>query len=597
MFVRKMKIKNSNDMYLAICSKYRNENGRPTDKTIENWGKLSELKLKYDDPIAFLEQRAKELTFKQDELKKEKNKVLILDDTLKSSTDGTNSLNFGFIVLSSLYHIFGFDKVAKYYQHFKSDVKVNHLNKILMFLIYNRILNPGSKLSDFNKKDLFVENFNFELHDIYKSLDHINLLKKDLISSYQNAMNTFCPFDLKVTHFDLTNYYVYTNIGQKNEEELSDEQIKKLNKSKLLKRGYSKEHSQYPIVQMALLTDANGLPINYKLFSGNRNDVSSVIDFFNEQKEEYRLRKTIIIGDAGIISNNNIIGVLKNRYGYIFKQSLLKLSKEEKSMFDSNIKPRLLEAAKLYPDKEILSISITLDVTREVIDIKGDKIKVSLPQKYLFTYSRSKESRDRHINDTKIENALELLNNSKKLSKKVSKVTNAFIDIKPIVRNNEDITYEAMLDDKAIEKLKDIQGFSLIVTSETKMNDNEIFKAYRNQYLIEESFKITKTDIQTRPTYLSLDNHLESHFLICFLSLSILRVLQYKLKREYSVAKIKEAIKEIKVRQIYLNTYEMERINELQLKLLNMFNLDADYRYMTLDKMKKIIGNSKKIKI
>lgn len=129
---------------------------------------------------------------------------------------------------------------------------------MIQLLILCRCIYPNSKLSDFKNQSKFADTFNLSKDDIYKGLEILDKYKEDIVSHLNKNINKFVNYNLKNTHYDLTNYFVYTD-----------------NSFLLIQKGYSKIKNGKPIIQQALLVDANGLPINYKLFSGNRNDVST----------------------------------------------------------------------------------------------------------------------------------------------------------------------------------------------------------------------------------------------------------------------------------------------------------------------------------
>lgn len=179
-------------------------------------------------------------------------------------------------------------------------------------------------------------------------------LKFDILNAIHINISKLIKLDTSICHCDLTNFYVYTDNSN----------------NSILKRGYSKEHSQHPIVQMALLTDRNGIPINYKLYPGNTPDVSTIAS----QSIKLNIGKSIIVGDAGIVSQNNILSTLMSRNGYIFKKSLFKLSKDEKEMFLKTIKSNIEKAISLT-DSDSFYISCNINVDREVTDIYGVRKK------------------------------------------------------------------------------------------------------------------------------------------------------------------------------------------------------------------------------
>lgn len=545
---------------------------------------MSELKLIYDDPIKHFT----EVANKNNEEKKLENETINLSlnpNDKASDCNRPTNLMMGSSLLSCIYHSLNIHSVFKKY--LTKNKNTNHLNKIFMLLTYLRILSPGSKKFTFESKDILPETFNFKKHDVYSSLKYFDTLKNEIILEINNNISNLIKIDKKLSHYDLTNFYVYT-------KESDDEN------KQFLKRGYSKEHSQYPIIQMALLSDANGTPLNYKLYNGNRPDVSTLNDFIKEQSQIFKFKKSVIVGDAGIISAKNIIQTLISSHGYILKKSMRKLSESEYNMFKEIIKPKIEQALKLREDLDHFVFSVVIDTDFTYID-NNKKVTKTLPQKYLFRYSRKSARLDKHVNDDKIGNALEIINNSKKYKKKISKDSSNLISLKTsFVDENTgeviEIDNNFEMNEKMKDRLREIEGYSLLVTSETNVADTKIIEAYRNQYLIEQNFRITKSEIEARPIYLTLDKHINAHFLSCFTALVITKILYELLDRKYSTFEIIESIRKYESVYIIDNVYKSSGYNEIISKLSEIFGLDNDYEFLKPANIKKIMGDSKKIK-
>lgn len=264
-------------------------------------------------------------------------------------------------------------------------------------------------------------------------------------------------------------------------------------------------------------------------------------------------------------------------------------------MFLKTIKSNIEKAISLT-DSDSFYISCNINVDREVTDIYGVKKKVSLPQKYIFMYSKKYERREKYINDEKIENAMDIINKSSR--KKVIKTDNKLINISASFTDEDtgeiiESIIERELNKKEIEKLREYEGYSLIISSETDMKDTEIIRAYKNQYLIEQGFRITKTDIQSRPTYLNKEEHLEAHFLTCFIALVYIRVLQKILNNKYSAKKIIDKLKEYKYKNIKGNIYQVDKINEMILELNKYFNINTDYEILIPSQIREFFKKSK----
>lgn len=557
---------------IGVYDKYTNK----VKKTRELIGRVDELEKLYDNPY----EHFKNILLKESKELKEQNRqrlsltttdILTIKDKLKDNSSLIS--NLGCIFITKLYHSLEFEYL---FNKIKYEEKTKlPLSKILQFLINQRIMYPSSKAKDFENINNYAENFKFKLDDIYRALDIFHKYKHLFINAIKDNIAKFIKYDLSQLHYDVTNYFIYTDINENIED------------NKLIKKGYSKINNNYPTIQMALLTDNNGLPIDYKLFAGNRNDVSTYVDFMKELDMTYPIRKAVVVADAGLVSNNNIVATLLGGANYIFKHSLLRFNKEEFNMFKECVKPVIEEAMINNPNANGFYKSVDVLVNRFVSDIYGNKQKVELRQRYLFMYSKKYDNRSEHIRMSELENANEYINSKKKLTNTIKKISSSLIDV-------EDIKVD--IDKDRLEKYEETSGYSVIITSCINMSDEDIIKAYKNQYLIEESFKITKSDIKTRPIYLSNDNHIQSHFFVCFLALLFIRIIQIGLNRELSSREIIEAMKE-------LNLVSMSRTSDSEIstytenidKIAKFLGIKFNEAVLNGAQIRKLFGDAKKI--
>ena len=557
---------------IGVYDKYTNK----VKKTRELIGRVDELEKLYDNPY----EHFKNILLKESKELKEQNRqrlsltttnILTIKDILKDNSSLIS--NLGCIFITKLYHSLEFEYL---FNKIKYEEKTKlPLSKILQFLINQRIMYPSSKAKDFENINNYAENFKFKLDDIYRALDIFHKYKYLFINAIKDNIAKFIKYDLSQLHYDVTNYFIYTDINENIED------------NKLLKKGYSKINNNYPTIQMALLTDNNGLPIDYKLFAGNRNDVSTYVDFMKELDMTYPIRKAVVVADAGLVSNNNIVATLLGGANYIFKHSLLRFNKEEFNMFKECVKPVIEEAMINNPNANGFYKSVDVLVNRFVSDIYGNKQKVELRQRYLFMYSKKYDNRSEHIRMSKLENANEYINSKKKLTNTIKKISSSLIDV-------EDIKVD--IDKDRLEKYEETSGYSVIITSCINMSDEDIIKAYKNQYLIEESFKITKSDIKTRPIYLSNDNHIQSHFFVCFLALLFIRIIQIGLNRELSSIEIIEAMKELNlVSMSRTSDSEISTYTENMDKIAKFLGVKFNEAVLNGAQIRKLFGDAKKI--
>lgn len=538
-----------------------------------------ELSKLYDDPISHFREVLKEETLLEKQQKKDKILNLSINSSHFNSNDIINGTvidnkfnkNFGSVILQFLYHQLDFEKLVKKIKY-KENTKIN-ISKLIQLLILCRCIYTNSKLSDFKNQNKFADTFNLSKDDIYRGLEILNKYKDDIISHLNNNIGKFVNYNFKNTHYDLTNYFVYTD-----------------NTTLLIQKGYSKIKNGKPIIQQALLVDANGLPINYKLFSGNRNDVSTLVEFLDDQKKKFNIKNTTILADAGLVSNENIVKILLSKNQYIFKQSLLRVNKDILSTFNEIVKPKLEEVMKINEHLKGCFFSVVLDITVKVKDIKGNLVNVTIPQKYIFTYSKKYEDRQEQIR-------LDQLEDTQNYIKSYTNLKNTFKKHLPSLVKASINDVDLQIDEEKIDKYENTEGYSLIITSKINSSGKEIIEEYKNQYLIEESFRISKTDLNLDNIYLRKDNRIQGHFLIGFLSLAFLRILQISLAHEYSISKIQEELKKFTLEKIrQSNNYQISRYSILIAKIQQLYNVEINKQIYSGTDLINTIGNVKKIR-
>lgn len=234
--------------------------------------------------------------------------------------------------------------------------------------------------------------------------------------------------------------------------------------------------------------------------------------------------------------------------------------------------------------------SVVLDITVKVKDIKGNLVNVTIPQKYIFTYSKKYEDRQEQIRLDQLEDAQNYI-------KSYTNLKNTFKKHLPSLVKASINDVDLQIDEEKIDKYENTAGYSLIITSKINSSSKEIIEEYKNQYLIEESFRISKTDLNLDNIYLRKDNRIQGHFLIGFLSLAFLRILQISLAHEYSISKIQEELKEFTLEKIrQSNNYQISRYSILIAKIQQLYNVEINKQIYSGTDVINTIGNIKKIR-
>ena len=595
-------------IYLSFVQGYRDEFGNVKQKTIKKIGYLDELKNQYDDPITHFKNIAKE-----------KNKEEIKEYTIKNINtkvieENSHQKNLGYVILKKVYRELNITSILDKKQ---SSLNIEYsLEDIMNLLVFSRILYPSSKNETFNNKDIFFEKFDFSLKDLYRSLDYFNLLKEDILKSIWNSTKDSYNRDTTISYYDTTNYYFEISY---NDEDLIDENGNILEKGSR-KKGPSKENRKNPIIGLGLLMDKNGIPLSYDLFPGNESEKLMMRPTLKNTKAKFGIDRTIIVADRGQNTSDNTVFIAgkndddhTNHDGYIYGQSIIGSNKEFKEWalnqdgftndytYDEDGKLiTYKEAIKdengniLRYENKPLIFKHKSRVYAKKVKIKkdnGKKVTYEIYQKQMVYYSKQYADRQKHERELAIKKAKDLIDNPGKYTQATSYGCTKYINN---IRFNEETGeiptgLELSLKlDKIMEEEK-FDGYYSIVTSEKNLTDEEIRKIYKGLWKIEESFKITKSDLETRPVFVWTKEHIEAHFLICFISLVILRLIEYKTNRKYSSSSIIKSLKNYTSNNLEHDIYLQNFTNEIIKDLSNIYNIDLSRKYLTLSEIKKIL--------
>lgn len=562
--------KSNGRIYLSIVQGYRDPvTKKVRHKTVKSLGYLDDLKKQYPDPITHFEAVVKEMNKKA---ALENQPVSISFNPKEILTDcAANRKNIGYAALSKLYHELGLHTF--FYNNSRSFKSEFNTNNIMKLLIFSRILAPASKKKTYEEKDRYFENMDFSLDDLYRCLTQVVTFKDKLQLYLHRQMKAKFGRSTELVYYDVTNYYF--------EIDKQDE---------IRKKGVSKEHRPDPIVQMGLLMDTKGIPIMYDLFPGNINDCETLLPILEKVKKDYEVGRTIIVADKGVNTADNIAFSLVQNDGYIFSQTVRGGNKELKEyVLDSSGYREIGDGYKiksrLYP-REIA-----------VSNAKGGRSKVRIDEKQVVFYSPDYDRKAKADREPALLKARDLVKNPSRYNKAISYgaakyVKNLVFDPK----TGEIITtkQKPVFDEAKLREEEKFDGYYAIVTSEWKKKDEEIIEIYRGLWRIEEAFKVTKSDLEARPVYLSRNDHIQAHFLICFVALVIVRLLALRLGNKYAIPKIIESLNKASGSYLEENWYVFDHTDEIIKTVTEMLNVDLSHKYLRLGDIKKILGATKK---
>jgi len=539
--------KNNGYEYLRIVDgrRIKKEDGTISNKriTIKNLGHLK----KFDDGqgdgllLRVREQfknRTLDIGMDYDELfeKKVEEKIVIRNPVSK-----LDPKNIGYFFLDNLFNKLGISEVIRKY---KSDKVVDYdilgLSKLLVF---GRTLNPGSKKATFEERDKYLFNVTSsdKLDEIYKVLDILD----EKSESIQTRMNlrikqSSIGRNTSLTYFDVTNYHFETMYGDDDiyaldddENIILDEKGKPIILRKgLRKKGVSKKHVPNPIVSMGLLIDNNGIPVSYDIFPGNMQDKTIFGEIIKKSINNPELERIVMVSDNGMYAQGNMYALIENNNGYIISKSVKKhwdanpTKSEEKSLHEWAFD----ETGYNYKEKDgIMTFKSKSRIYERVLKDKNGN-KMTIKEKQVVFWSKKHYEKEVFQNKKFIEYLESCKKNPDKLKDRQRK-SQDFIKVIQMDEETGEVlktkSLVILLEDK-IQKYKDTMGFYSVITSEIELEDSEIINRYHGLSRIEDSFRVIGSELEGRPMYVWLPEHINAHFLLCFIALTMIRLIQYK---------------------------------------------------------------------
>ena len=493
---------------IRVVEGYRDQFGKVKQKTIKTCGYLED----QENQEGFM----KMIEEFNDNYKKSK-RVKIEKPTNILFHEDTSSIeyNYGYRFLEAIYEKLDLGSFFTSI-NFKGQYS---LNEIFKFLTFQRILNPDSKRATFQNIQSFYKYFDdYSLDDVYRSLDIFDKYKIELQKYINDKIKEIIGRDTSYAYYDVTNYY--------NEIDFPKDE------NDLRQRGVSKEHRVDPIIQLGLFIDSNGLPISMSLFKGNTSDTKTLQPVMKEIKANYNLNRLIVVADKGLNSTSNINYIVNNNDGYVVSQILKgkKGNRYHEQLFE--------ESNYTYNQNGTFKYKL-FEEDYEIINLEGEK--ETRKRKVLIYWKLEDAILEAKKRDDKLARALKSLGNN---AYAIKHTYEQYIKELHTVDETGEIAdkVERVLDNDKVSEDAKYDGYFCIITSELDYDYKKILEVYGNLWKIEESFRITKSDLEVRPIYVNTTEHINGHFMICYTALVIIRLLQLKLKNKLSTERIVKAL-------------------------------------------------------
>jgi len=583
LYLKKSFNKKRNKTQLSFVQGYRID-GKVKHKVIKNLGYLEDYLDQFEDPIAHFQQIAKEWNADQETL-----------DTIEVSLSEKlpdqcfNRKNLGYAIIKLIYSKL---QIREFFQNKQRQLPVEYnLNSVFSLLTFNRFLFPSSKKNAYETKDRFFDSFNFSLDDVYRALGYFNRYSQELQKHLHDRVSSLVGRNSEKAYYDVTNYYF--------EIPYEDEDSPDMERTVKRKKGPSKEHRKDPIIQMGLLMDSNGIPMAFHTFSGNESEKTNMLPAIQRVKKDYEIGRIIVIADRGLNTSDNT-SILsgpnasdeKNNDGYIYGQSIRGADTEFKRWVleqDGYIttmeKNKDGEEIPFKHKSRLYAKEITKNDSNGV-----RRLKMTIYQKQLVYYSEKYAKKQKYEREKAVAKAMDLVKNPANYTKATSQGCTAYINHISFSKDTGEIANgkELSINEEKIAEEALYDGYYSIVTSEKELSDKEIRDIYKGLWEIEESFKIIKSEFKTRPVFVSTEDHIQAHFLICFVTLVIMRVLEQLIGKCHSVRQIRDSLVNYSCSYLDQNYYLFDYRDDVILTMEKAFGLDLSKKIMPLSEIKRI---------
>lgn len=539
---------------------------QPRSKSIETFGYVNEL-ISDDipDPVAYF----KEYVKKRDE----ERLAQYAEETRPRAFQKPMELNVGHFLVHSLLTELGVKEIIDI---LSSQMRFQFsVYDMIAQLIDARIINPCSKSKTVST--VFPHLYNgitMSEDQVYDGCAFIGESYKKYIELFNHCYEKHYKRDFSSSYFDCTNYYFEIDVPAEDKQ-----------------KGPSKENRHSPIIGQALLLDADLVPVAMQMYPGNESEKPYIRKVIEEMKRRYKVSgKTIQVADKGLNCARNIYAAVKESGdGYIFSKSVhgKNLSEKEKQWLllenDTNVfkdytdeKGNLLYRLKSCVDTFSYSFKETDPETGEETEVS-----FSVQEKRIVSYN-PKLAKKQRAEIMKMVDKATNYTTYKKMAKEDLGDSAKYITITATDRSGKKIQPVASINQAKIDEDLKYAGYNLMVTSELDMNPNQVYHTYHNLWKIEESFRITKSYLDARPAYVQKKETIYGHFLICYLSLFLLRIMEIKcFHNKVSSYDLINFIRDFRIvdngNGSYINISRNQFVNEKIKEVTGLTNLDALY--------------------
>ena len=428
--------------------------------------------------------------------------------------DISSSKNLGYFLIKSMIDYLDFDYILKL---MSSNMKFHfNLSDFVRSMIYAQIVNPGSKHKAFEKVmpniygtesfsyDQILDTINYIGNDYQKFVELLNIsIQKKWKRNTSNA------------YFDCTNYYFEIDLPKE------DRQF-----------GPSKEERHLPIIGQALLLDEDQIPIGMSLYPGNESEKPKSRESIENLKQRFDIDSRIVqVADKGLNCARNIYAAsIEANDGYIFSKSVhgKNLSKQEKEWVLLENENNIWNEVKDSNGKLVYKYKECIDTFKyKFTNEEGECVEFNVKEKRVVSYNPSLARKQKAQIQKQIDKAI-AISSFKQASKEEYGDSIKYVNFTSIDKEGEVVKSIPSLNQEKIDEDLSFAGYNLLVTSEINKSAQDICNTYHGLWRIEESFRVMKTYLEARPVYLQNKESIYGHFTICYMALTILRLIELK---------------------------------------------------------------------
>lgn len=413
---------------------------------------------------------------------------------------------------------------------------------------------------------------------MYRSLDYIDA-NSDALVRHMNASleKARGGRDRTRLYYDVTNYYF---------------EVENEDGGGLRRRGVSKENRRSPIVQMGLLLDARGIPLDFEVFPGNENDMLTMLPVMRKaglrKKDDPEAERVVMVADKGLNTSANIAACTLDGNGFILSQSVRKAAKK--------LRAWVLDDAG-YAESESGRFRIKSRISDKKVQVKGEDGKVrsvKVPIKEVAFWSKDYFDRSRHERAKVVERSRAAIARGDADAAVLRSSVRYAKDMPAVRGTGEAAAHNWVLDEERIAADEALDGYYCVITSEQEMDDREIIEAYRGLWRIEESFRVLKGDMEARPVYVSTETHIRAHFLICYVALLVMRLMQLDTGRKHSAGEIAADLSQVAGHHLDSNVYFFDYRTDLTDELAAAAGIDLSRQVLTKKQIGRIMADVRK---